>query len=173
MKLFESEAHGATCPDCGAPLEATSDAQGAEIEALPHECKAARPAGEDRDAEAADLFDGLRDQGQQVASPTEASHESPQTQTSHYLRDDTAQSLRERGYVIEEDVHGVRISSMSGTRGGASQLSATDVVSMAAELSGGIHPQTKLQVCSKCQARTPPGEANCQWCGEPFEDSAP
>ena len=173
MKSSERAAQGATCPDCGAPLEAVSDAKGAEIEALPHDCNAAsNSVSDDTGLQGADLFDGLRELGQADTAPDPTPQESKQTETTHTLREDTAQSLRERGYVIEEDVHGVRISSISGAKGGSSQLSATDVVSMAAELSGGIQPQTKLQDCAKCEARTPPGEANCQWCGEPFDQSA-
>ena len=173
MKLSESAAPGAICPECSAPLEAVSDARGGVTEAPPHDCNAASNVlDDDAGLQGADLFDGLQEGGQAEPSQNQTAQESQGTQATHNLRDDTAQSLRERGYAIDEDVHGVRISSISGARGGSSQLSAADVVSMAAELSGGIQPQTKLQLCAKCEARTPPGEPNCQWCGEPFESSA-
>ncbi|MFQ5922548.1 MAG: hypothetical protein ACE5M4_06855 [Anaerolineales bacterium] len=79
--------------------------------------------------------------------------------------ENTASTLREQGYVVSEDVRGARLAS---TPGQSTDLSPSDVVKMAAELDGGIQPQTKLPICSKCQAASPVGEAQCQWCGEPF-----
>jgi hypothetical protein len=76
-----------------------------------------------------------------------------------------ASNLRDQGYVISEDARGVRFSAAPGQSAG---LSASDVVKMAADLDGGVQPQTKLPICSKCQAASPVGETQCQWCGELF-----
>ncbi len=77
----------------------------------------------------------------------------------------TASNLRDQGYVISEDARGVRFSAVPGQ---STSLSASDVVKMAADLEGGVQPQNKLPICSKCQAASPVGETECQWCGEPF-----
>lgn len=78
-----------------------------------------------------------------------------------------AQSLRDRGYVIDQDAHGVRISG--GPSGGldSEEFSPYDVVRMAADLEGGVLPLDKRVHCLKCDAVIPPGEECCQWCGEP------
>ena len=77
----------------------------------------------------------------------------------------TESTLREQGYVISEDAHGARLA---GAPSQVSDLSASDVVKMAAELDGGVQPQVKLPICEKCEAASPVGSENCQWCGEPF-----
>jgi hypothetical protein len=77
------------------------------------------------------------------------------------------QSLRDRGYVIDQDAHGVRISG--GPRGGldSETFSPYDVIRMAADLEGGVLPLDERVHCLKCDAVIPSGEARCQWCGEP------
>ena len=81
------------------------------------------------------------------------------------LNEKTASNLRDQGYVISEDARGVRFSAVPGQ---STSLSASDVVKMAADLEGGVQPQNKLPICSKCLVASPVGEAQCQWCGEPF-----
>lgn len=81
----------------------------------------------------------------------------------------TASTLREQGYIVSEDARGARLAA---TPGQSEDLSASDMVKMAADLDGGVQPQTKLPICSKCQAASPVGEVNCQWCGEPFSNEA-
>ena len=78
-----------------------------------------------------------------------------------------AQSLRDRGYVIDQDAHGVRISG--GPSGGidSDKFSPYDVIRMAADLEGGVLPLDERAHCLKCDAVIPPGEERCQWCGEP------
>jgi hypothetical protein len=77
------------------------------------------------------------------------------------------EALRDRGYVIDQDAHGVRISG--GPSGGldSETVSAYDVIRMAADLEGGVLPLDERVHCLKCDAVIPPGEAVCQWCGEP------
>ncbi len=79
----------------------------------------------------------------------------------------TAATLRDRGFIVSEDVHGARLSAAPGQ---SADLSASDVVKLAADLDGGVQPQTELPICSSCQAASPIGELQCQWCGEPFSD---
>jgi hypothetical protein len=83
------------------------------------------------------------------------------------FNENTAAALRDQGYVVTEDARGARLSS---TPGQSSDLSPTDVVKMAAELDGGVQPQTKLPICGKCEAASPIGDTFCQWCGEPFSN---
>ena len=80
--------------------------------------------------------------------------------------ENTASALRGQGYVISEDARGARFATAPGQSG---NLSASDVVRMAAELDGGVQPKNKLSICRKCQAASPVGETQCQWCGEPLE----
>jgi hypothetical protein len=93
--------------------------------------------------------------------PTSGSTESEQ------FSDHLAQSLRDRGYVIDQDSHGVRISG--GPRGGldSETFSPYDVIRMAADLEGGVLPLDERVHCLKCDAVIPSGEGRCQWCGEP------
>lgn len=86
---------------------------------------------------------------------------------SPVISEATAATLREKGFIVSEDVHGARLSAIPGQ---SAELSASDVVKMAADLDGGVQPQTKLPICSNCQAASPIGETQCQWCGEPFSD---
>ena len=79
----------------------------------------------------------------------------------------TASNLREQGYIVSEDARGARLTA---TPGHSDDLSPSEVVKLAADLDGGVQPQTKLPICSKCQAASPIGELQCQWCGNPFSD---
>ncbi len=77
------------------------------------------------------------------------------------------QSLSRQGFVIQEDVHGLRLSGVSSRPGGlSSQLSPYDVVRLAAELEGGIVPIEQRKRCPKCEAVVNPGDKRCQWCSE-------
>jgi len=182
------------CPDCGAAFYLISP----ESELPPHGCRGPSPQPSDpaqaesppetpapeptRDSEPAaaalepepatptdqrSLFDSLQDQvrEQQPAAPT-AQPSAPPSRGE--LKEQTARYLRERGYVLDEDAHGLRISGNPSGGASGSTLSPLDIVRMAAELDGGIKQATSLQTCPKCQARTPAGQAKCQWCGEPF-----
>ncbi len=79
----------------------------------------------------------------------------------------TAARLREQGFIVSEDAHGARLSA---TPGQAADFSPSEVVKLAADLDGGVQPQAKLPICSNCQAASPVGETQCQWCGQPFPD---
>jgi hypothetical protein len=88
------------------------------------------------------------------------------------LREELADSLRQQGYVISEDAHGVRIGGAprSHVSGG---LSASDVVRMAADLDGGPLPAEQRIRCPKCDAVVPRQAARCEWCGEAFPPPQP
>jgi hypothetical protein len=81
----------------------------------------------------------------------------------------TLRSLRDKGFVIHEDAHGLRLSGIS-TRGnkGMSQLSPFDIVRLAADLEGGLLPMDQRKRCPKCDAVVAPGDKRCQWCSEPL-----
>jgi len=180
------------CPDCGASFYLTSE----DFELPPHGCRGRSPQPSDpaqaepspetpapeptRDPEPAaaapepgpatptdqgSLFNSLQDQvrEQPPAAPT------PQPATARgELTEETANILRQRGYILTEDARGLRITGKANVGAGGSPLSPSDIVRMAAELEGGVKNTATLQTCPKCQARTPAGQAKCQWCGEPF-----
>ena len=175
------------CPDCGAsfylipedselpphgcpgPSPQASDSAQAES---PPATPAPEPTGEPEPAvdapeaepatptDQASLFDSLQDQVR-VKQPS-----APQSRGE--LKEQTARFLRERGYLLNEDAHGLRISGNPSGGPSGFTLSPSDIVRLAAELDGGVKQAASLQTCPKCQARTPAGQAKCQWCGEPF-----
>lgn len=81
----------------------------------------------------------------------------------------TRQSLRNKGFIIQEDVHGLRLSGIS-TRGNKpmSQLSPYDIVRLAADLEGGLLPMDQRKRCPKCDAVVALSDKRCQWCSEPL-----
>jgi hypothetical protein len=81
--------------------------------------------------------------------------------------EETASTLREQGYVVSGDAHGARLTAAPGK---PDVFSPSEIVKLAADLDGGVQPQAKLPICSNCQAASPIGELQCQWCGEPFSD---
>lgn len=96
-----------------------------------------------------------------------------QTETGSF-RKETIESLRDRGFVIEEDAHGQRISGMPYSwRGDTGELSPGDVVRMAMELEGGTVPPEEQIHCSNCNAVVAAGQAKCPWCDHPIEGPAP
>jgi len=178
------------CPDCGASFYLTSQ----DSELPPHGCPGPSPQASDsaqaqpppgtpapeptRDPQPASaapgpepatptdqgsLFDSLQDQVRQKPPSAPPSRGE--------LKEQTARYLRERGYVLEEDARGLRISGNPSGGPSGSTLSPLDIVRMAAELDGGVKQATSLQTCPKCQARTPAGQPKCQWCGEAFPRS--
>ena len=82
------------------------------------------------------------------------------------LSDQSRESLRNQGFRVVEDARGSRISSDSPAQN--PDLSAFQVVSLAAEQEGGVQPQTKLPMCPACQSASPVGSTHCQWCAEPL-----
>ena len=85
------------------------------------------------------------------------------------LSEDIASTLRDQGYVINLDAHGVRISGGPSSRSSDSgTLSPYDVVRLAADLEGGVPSPDQRKHCPKCDAVIPHGENRCSWCGEPL-----
>jgi hypothetical protein len=159
-----------TCPRCGAIFYLT--ATDAEIPA--HGCRGSSstspepPAAEANPSEASAEQPGGATSSSQDGAPLEATSPPAPGASRGELREETARSLRERGYVLAEDAHGLRITGSPGGVPSRSNLSPSDIVRMAAELDGGVKHAGTLQTCPKCQARTAAGEPKCQWCGEPF-----
>ncbi len=82
------------------------------------------------------------------------------------LREEMAKALRDQGYVISEDAHGMRLSGSPVNRGrGSGQLSVSDVIRMASEL-GGELPAEKRGRCPKCDAVIDTDVERCPWCGD-------
>jgi hypothetical protein len=82
------------------------------------------------------------------------------------LREEMAKALRDQGYVLSEDAHGLRLSGAPVDRGiGAGRLSVSDVIRMASEL-GGELPADRRGRCPKCDAVIDTDAVRCQWCGE-------
>ena len=111
-----------------------------------------------------ELLESLPEDAREILSRKKpVSDSSKDEQFSEHMFD----SLRGRGYVIDQDAHGVRISG--GPSGGldSEEFSPYDVIRMAADLEGGVLPLNERVHCLKCDAVIPPGEERCQWCGEP------
>jgi hypothetical protein len=78
-------------------------------------------------------------------------------------------ALREQGFILDEDAHGLRLSAYASRRPtGGPGLSPYDVVRLAAELEGGIVPSEERVRCPSCDAVAPPGADRCQWCSQPL-----
>jgi hypothetical protein len=79
----------------------------------------------------------------------------------------TRNSLNRKGFILDEDVRGLRLSSVTTrSKGPGAQLSAYDIVRLAADLEGGIIPVEQRKHCPKCNAVVSPGDKRCQWCSE-------
>jgi len=104
--------------------------------------------------------------GQPGEAPPPTSQESaPKGQTPRAdVRQDLEASLRNQGFVVEDDGQSIRLRAMTGGRKGPG-LSASDIVRLAAELDGGVPPPEKRVHCPKCDAVIPLGQVKCQWCG--------
>jgi len=149
------------CPDCGAAFYLISP----ESELPPHGCRGPSPQPSDP-AQAESPPEAPAPEPTRNAEPAAPTPEPSAARGE--LKEQTARYLRERGYVLDEDAHGLRISGNPSGGASGSTLSPLDIVRMAAELDGGIKQATSLQTCPKCQARTPAGQPKCQWCGEAF-----
>jgi len=81
-----------------------------------------------------------------------------------------AQSMRDRGYLIEEDATGIRLSGAPVRRGSqSSMMSASELVQLAAEMDGGILPPEERIHCPHCDAVIKPGENRCPWCSKSLD----
>jgi CheY-like chemotaxis protein len=87
------------------------------------------------------------------------------------FRKETVEQLQGAGYYVTEENNGARIGAVPGSSRSLEELSPSDVVKMAAELDGGLKPQTTLPMCAACQSASPIGSTTCQWCGEPLPQS--
>lgn len=79
------------------------------------------------------------------------------------LSDDLEQRLKQHGYILSTDGHGPRISG-GHHRPGTGDLSAYDLVRLAAEMEGGVPSPDQKTQCPHCQAVIPVGEERCPWC---------
>jgi hypothetical protein len=86
------------------------------------------------------------------------------------LSNDLAQALRDQGYVIDEDSHGLRIGGNLTSRGqDPGKMSPYDILRMASDLDGGIQKHDELRRCPHCDAVLPRGQTRFDWCGTSVE----
>lgn len=98
----------------------------------------------------------------------------PVTGADETLSEEKIHHLRQQGYVVDQDAHGVRISGrLTGSPSLDQGLSASDIVRLAADLDGGVPTAGERKKCPNCEALNPPGQRSCQWCGEKLADQAP
>jgi hypothetical protein len=91
----------------------------------------------------------------------------PVTGADETLSEEKIYHLRQQGYVVDQDAHGIRISGrLTGNPSLDQGLSASDIVRLAADLDGGLPTAGERKKCPKCEALNPPGGSTCQWCGE-------
>jgi hypothetical protein len=111
-----------------------------------------------------EMLENLPEEAREILS---AKKTNPSSIKNEQFSETLAEALRDRGYVIDQDAHGVRISG--GPSGGldSETMSPYDVIRMAVDLEGGVLPLDERIHCLKCDAVIPTGVAHCQWCGEP------
>ncbi|MBN1264060.1 MAG: hypothetical protein JXA25_01110 [Anaerolineales bacterium] len=84
--------------------------------------------------------------------------------------DALAQSMRDRGYLIEEDSTGIRLGGTPIMRGSKSSImSASELVQLAAEMEGGILPPEERVHCPHCDAVIKAGDTRCPWCSKDID----
>jgi hypothetical protein len=111
-----------------------------------------------------EMLENLLEKAREILSPKRPTSRLP---SNEQFSETMTEALRDRGYVIDQDAHGVRISG--GPSGGldSETVSPYDVIRMAADLEGGVLPLDERVHCLKCDAVIPPDKSSCQWCGEP------
>lgn len=98
----------------------------------------------------------------------------PASGAGEKLSEDRIQYLRQQGYIVDQDAHGVRIGGrLTGASSYDRGMSSSDIVRLAAELNGGMPSPSERKHCPQCEAMLPPGESRCQWCGADISDTAP
>jgi len=89
------------------------------------------------------------------------------------MPEEYASPLRDQGFVISQDAHGVRLGGTANLRSsGTGGLKSHEIVRLAADLDGGIVPPEDRVRCPKCDAVMPKTASRCQWCGAPLPPPA-
>jgi len=90
------------------------------------------------------------------------------------LSDEKIRSFVDQGIIIDEDAHGLHLTGLPvrGRGKGTGQLSATDIVRLAADLDGGVLRADQRRQCPHCDAVVPRQASRCEWCGKTL-DSPP
>lgn len=175
MQPLDGSGPVAICPTCSSestPIETGSEAaqtppsQPSPTEPDSHFRKLLSEAEAYAEAPLAeDMLEELPREAQELLSQGKAHR--PRKQEKE-LREDIAASLREQGYVISHDGHGLRISSeLSSSGREQAPMSPYDIIRIAADLEGGVMSAEERRHCGKCQAVIPIGDDQCQMCGEP------
>lgn len=158
------------CPACGASLEAAHPAQEAGPLRCPS-CGSLIPPGEQQRSGS----DGPKSRFRRLLAPSRgAPPDNPAPGkwgplANSPIASTLDASLRDRGFVLTEDGHGVRLSGDAIGRGrGRGDLTPSDVLRLAAELEGGLPADDEKMVCPACKAVVLRSEACCPWCSEPL-----
>jgi hypothetical protein len=163
LPTLEGTGHVYVCPSCPdqAPINASSELSESQTDASERFRSLLKEAEEHKDDSVP--LDEL---------PEEAKRLLKRKSETGSFRKETIESLRDRGFVIDEDVHGQRISGMPySSRGDSGQLSPSEVVRMALELEGGaISPDDQIK-CSNCSAVVSAKQEKCPWCDQPLHSS--
>ena len=101
-------------------------------------------------------------------APPLSAKAAPARPAPRLLSDEKIRSLLDQGIIVDEDVHGLRLTGkpVSGRGKGTGQLSASDVVRLAADLDGGVLPADQRRHCPQCDAVVSPRASRCEWCGK-------
>jgi hypothetical protein len=116
------------------------------------------------------LLEDLPDEARRLLAGDKPAPPKPNPQR---MPEELAQSLRDQGFVIAEDAHGVRLGGTANLRSkDTGGLKHHEVVRLAADLDGGIVPPEQRVHCPKCDAVMPKTATRCQWCGAPLTPTA-
>ncbi len=185
-----------TCPSCGEPMEVWPALEGEGYVSACPRCPQVPPQTTSSRQEHRTGVDGARERFRGLLKSDDASND-PQTipeellqdlpeearrllradrrdeasSQSAPLREEWMRSLRDQGYLIDEDAHGVRLGG--APRSSSSGLSPYEIVHLAADLEGGVPPPEKRRRCPHCDAVVASGLERCPWCGETIEAEGP
>lgn len=160
LPTLEGSGHVYVCPSCPdqAPINAGNEMSDSQTDASQRFRSLLKEAEEHRDDSVP--LDELPEEARRLLKR--------KTETGSF-RKETIESLRDRGFVIDEDAHGQRISGLPYiSRGDTGQLSPGDVVRMAIELEGGTMPPEEQIHCGNCHAVVSAELEKCPWCDGPL-----
>jgi hypothetical protein len=165
LPTLEGSGHAYVCRSCPdqAPISADRDSQSSQTEASERFRNLLKEAEQHKD-----------DSIPIAELPEQARRLLMRRSETGSFRKETIDSLRDRGFVIDEDAHGQRISGLPySSRGDTGQLSPSEVIRMASELEGGaIAPDQQIH-CGNCNAVVHLDQEKCPWCDHPIGEASP
>jgi hypothetical protein len=141
-----------------------------EVETWPEEYADYFPVSEDPDpvdteSEWISELDGAQSKAEhdQTSAQEETGFSTREREEAH------RKMLRSKGYVVDLDSNGMRLTSIStGRNNPVTNLSPYDVVRLASELEGGVIPVEERIKCPACEAVILPTDKICSWCSAPL-----